>query len=250
MEDWRRIENYFWTRWSFPNCIRAIDGKHIMLQAPARSGSLFYNYKGTFSIVFMAIVDAQYRFTFIDVGAYGLNADSAIFNRSAFGLALINGELDIPPPKSLPNWPAGGVLPHCFVADEAFPIRADIMHPYPRVSRQHRLSEAEQVFNYRLSHARCIMENAFGILAQRFCIFNRRIPLKSKNADKIVKACCILYNYLMENKDIPTIYNRLNPGQEPYLQDDGAILAFDYLHGYRSADEVRALHNLFKTYFQ
>ena len=245
MEDWRRIENDFWTRWNFPNCIGAIDGKH-MLQAPARSGSLFYNYKGTFSIVLMAIVDAQYRFTFIDVGTYGSNAGGAIFN----GLALINGELDIPPPKSLSNWLAGGVLPHCFVADEAFPLRADIMRPYPRASRQHRLSEVEQVFNYRLSRARRIVENAFGILAQRFCIFNRRIPLKPKNADKIVKACCVLHNYLIKNKDIPTIYNRLNPDQEPYLQDDGGILAFEHLHGYRSADEVRALCNLLKTYFQ
>ena len=242
MQDWRKIESEFWTWWNFPNCIGAIDGKHIMLQAPARSGSVFYNYKGTFSIVLMAIVDAQYRFTFIDVGACGSNA--------AFGLALINGELDIPPPKSLPNWPAGGVLPHCFVADEVFPLRADIMHPYPRASRQHRLSEAEQMFNYRLSHARRIVKNAFGTLAQRFCIFNRRIPLKPKNADKVVKACCVLHNYLMENKDIPTIYNRLNPDQEPYLQDDGAIHAFEHLHGYRSADEVRALCNLFKTYFQ
>ena len=250
MQDWRKIESEFWTRWNIPNCIGAIDGKHIMLQTPARSGSLFYNYKGTFSIVLMAIVDAQYKFTFIDVGAYGSNADGAIFNRSAFGLALINGELDIPPPKSLPNWPAEGVLPHCFVADEAFPLRADIVRPYPRASRWHRLSEAKQVFNYRLSRASRIVENAFGILAQRFRIFNRRIPLKPKNADKVVKACCILHNYLMENKDIPTMCNRLNPDQEPYLQDDGAILAFEHLHGYRSADEVRALCNLFKTYFQ
>ena len=205
MQDWRKIESEFGTRWNFPV-------------------SLFYNYKGTFSIVLMAIVDAQYIFIFIDVGAYGSNADGAIFNRSAFGLALINGELDIPPPKSLPNWPAGGVLPHCFVANEAFPLRADIMRPYPRASKQHRLSEAEQVFNYRLSRARRIGENAFGILAQRFHIFNQRKPLKLKNADKAVKACCILLNYLIENKDIPTMYNRLNPDQEPYLQDDGPFL--------------------------
>ena len=104
--------------------------------------------------------------------------------------------------------------------------------------------------NYRLSCVRCIVENAFGILAQRFHIFNRRIPLKPKNVDKVDKACCILHNYLMENKDIPPIYNRLNPDQEPYLQEDEAILAFEHFHGYRSADEVRALRNLFKTYFQ
>ena len=75
----------------------------------------------------LALVDADYRFTFIDVGYYGINGDSGIFKTSSLGQAFMNGNLNIPGPKSLPGWPQGGSLPHCIVGDEAFPIRMDLM---------------------------------------------------------------------------------------------------------------------------
>ena len=197
----------------------------------------------------MALVDSSYRFTFVDIGDYGSNADGAIFTRSAFGQALLDGELDLPGPKELPNYPQGGVLPHCIVADEAFPLRPDIMRPYPRENRQIKLTREEQIFNYRLSRARRIVENGFRILVQRFRVFNRKLLLMPQNADKVVKACCILYNYLTEQQDYPTMCNRLNPDQDPFLHEDGAILDLDNLNGYRSAAAARALRNICRDYF-
>ena len=47
---WRDIANSFEKNWNFPNCIGALDGKHIVIQAPHNSGSLYYNYKHTFLI--------------------------------------------------------------------------------------------------------------------------------------------------------------------------------------------------------
>ena len=126
-EDWKQIEHRFNMKWNFPNCIGSLDGKHIMMKCPPNSHSLYYNYKGFFSIVLMALVDADYHFIYIDVGNYGSNGDSGIFKNSSLGEAFTGQLLDIPGPKRLPGYPKGGALPHCIVADEAFPLRMDLM---------------------------------------------------------------------------------------------------------------------------
>ena len=80
-EDWIRIEKGFNNRWNFPNCVGALDGKYIVLQSPAKSGSQYFNCKGTFSLVLMALVDHEYRFTLVDTGNYGSKSDGAVFKK-------------------------------------------------------------------------------------------------------------------------------------------------------------------------
>jgi len=91
MESWVETVMEYEKTWNFPNCLGGIDGKHVMMQAPPNSGSIFFNYKNFFSIVLLATCDAQYRFTTIDVGAYGRQSDSGIFQNSKFGRALEEG---------------------------------------------------------------------------------------------------------------------------------------------------------------
>ncbi|OXA64574.1 putative nuclease HARBI1 [Folsomia candida] len=86
--DWLEISNRFNAQWNMPNCLGAIDGKHVAITIPPNSGSAFYNYKGFFSIVLMAVGDADYRLSYIDVGSYGSEGDSTVFRNSAFGKAL------------------------------------------------------------------------------------------------------------------------------------------------------------------
>lgn len=77
-DEWRVIANDFGNRWNFHNCIGAMDGKHFKIYPPLKSGSLFYNYKDSFSIVLLAVVDAQLQFVYLDVGTNGRISDSGI----------------------------------------------------------------------------------------------------------------------------------------------------------------------------
>ena len=84
-DGWVRISNDFWHLWGFPVFLGAIDGKHCVIKCPSNSGSSFYNYKSTFSLVLMAVVDASYMFTYVDVGDYGRQSDSGVFGNAQFG---------------------------------------------------------------------------------------------------------------------------------------------------------------------
>ena len=99
----------------------------------------------------MALVDVDYQFIYVDIDDYGSQSDGAVFKNSNLGQAFVNGELDTPEPKELPNYPEGGVLSYCWVGNEAFPCRMDLMQPYPRGTRGLRFPLAQKSFNYRLS---------------------------------------------------------------------------------------------------
>ncbi|PNF22512.1 hypothetical protein B7P43_G14377 [Cryptotermes secundus] len=178
-DEWKAIQKAFECRWNFPNCCGALDGKHIQIMRPKNSASLFFNYKGTYSIILFAMVDADYCFRYIDVGRDGRSSDSTVFRNSSLNAAMEQNFL---------NWPTGGL----FVGDDAFPIQPYLLKPY-----SHRwLSDEERIFNYRLSRARRVAENAFGILAARFRIFCRPINLSVETIDLVVKAACALHNWL------------------------------------------------------
>ena len=128
--EWSAVANEFERKWNFPNCIGAMDGKHIVMQAPARSGSYFFNYKKSHSIVLMAVCNANYEFTLLDIGDTGRNSDGGVFGHSDMGIAFESNLLNIPDPIELSGTEIK--CPYILVADEAFPLKAYLMKPYPR----------------------------------------------------------------------------------------------------------------------
>ena len=167
---WSKIVNDFWDLWNFPNCSGAIDGKHVKVQAPPNSCSMFFNYKHSFSVVLLTLVDARYKFTVVDIGSYVRNSDGGIFAHSKLGKYL-EIYVGIPEDKQLPG--TSFLAPHVIVGDEAFPLKTYLTRPYP--GSQSKGGNETSIFNYRLSKARRVVENAFGILSQKFQICQRTL---------------------------------------------------------------------------
>ncbi|XP_054745861.1 uncharacterized protein LOC129250248 [Anastrepha obliqua] len=198
--------------WNIPNCVGAIDGKHVAIKCPAKSSSMYYNYKKFFSIVLMAVCDAKYTFTAVSIGSYGSQSDGGIFQLSSFGQNLMQNTLPLPPPARI-SMESPQPLPHFFVGDAAFPLRTNLMRPYPGFN----LPRTKRIFNYRLSRARRVTDNSFGILTARWRILRTTIECDPKNCEKIVLACIVLHNFIILNDHnrwyCPENYvDRLEPG--------------------------------------
>ena len=99
-EEWLEIADGFAQHWQLPHCIGAVDGKHIRVRKPRKSGTLFFNYKKYFSVVLFAAVDSEYRFLYVDVGSEGRVGDSRIWKDSPLYRDMNDEKnpLHIPPP--------------------------------------------------------------------------------------------------------------------------------------------------------
>ena len=99
-------------------------------------------------------------------------------------------------PKSDVLWKNCLKCPYHVIGDDAFPLRNDIMKPFPF---RHLVHE-QHIINYRLSRARRTVENAFGIMANRFGVLLTKIMLEPKKARKVMLAICCLHNMLIEEQ--------------------------------------------------
>ena len=188
--EWKEIANEFLRRWNFPHACGALDGKHVACKWTPNSGSTYHNYEGFFSIVLMALVDADYKFIWVDVGPDGAASEAQIYNQCELKEVLQNKTIGFPDPEPLPGDDIH--IPYFFVADNAFQLRTDMMKPFPFRN----MTVEERIFNYRLSRARRVVENAFGILAQRFQILLSTMQHTPDNVRIIVQACVCLHNLM------------------------------------------------------
>jgi len=225
--EWQEISDNWLNRWNFPHVIGAIDGKHIACKAPANSGSDFYNYKGFFSIILLAVVTSDYKFLWIDVSGKGASSDAHIYNASELSDGLQNNDiLGFPQPDPLPGDTEN--IPYFLVGDDAFALRSYMMKPYGNRN----MTRKQRIFNYRLSRARRVVENSFGILANRFQVLFTTMMHEADTVRLIVTTCVLLHN-LMRTR-FPVMQNRLVDFERP----DGALVPGAWRAGRNLQDTV------------
>ena len=86
------------------------------------------------------------------------------------------------------------------VSDEIFQLKDYLMHPYPG-TRSGKLTIDQAVFNYQLSRARRVIENAFGILAAQWKLFCKPIRADKENITSYILAGVALHNYLQQTEN-------------------------------------------------
>lgn len=233
------IAEEFERKWNFPNAIGAIDVKHITFSASKSLGSAYYNYKNSHSIVLLALVDANYNFRYIDIGCNGRVSDGGVFLNSSLYKALFQegNVLNLPESRLLPG--RNTKMPYVILVNGAFSLSSSLMKPFSLKG----LSSQQRVFNYRLSRGRRVVENAFGLLANRFRVLLNCIHLRSEKVQKIRLACCALHNFL--RKKCPSFTEE----NERVNNDFTFKHSLEQQGGNRSKNSARDVREQFTNYF-
>jgi hypothetical protein len=194
----QEIADEFERQWNCPDCLGAIDGKHVRGRCPQSSGSQFCNYKSYLSVHLQATVEAKYKFVTVDIGAYGRQNDSGVFTESSVFRHLEAGSFNLPPPRQIPR--TNITLPYVLVGDQGYPLKEYLMRPNHtdniRVSRQ------KEIFNHRLSRAPRTVECAFGILVAKWRCLKTELQVNPEHADTIIRTVCLLHNIIIDKEGV------------------------------------------------
>ena len=138
----------------FPKLSGAIDVKHI-IKPPPGTGSEFFNYNKSFSVILLAITRPDYECLYAYGGSNGRMNDSGVWNNSDLRRKFENDGMNVPDPNPLPFVIIR--VPYVFVGDDAFTLKNYMMKPFSRRD----LTTERQVYNYRQSRARRFSEKFF-----------------------------------------------------------------------------------------
>ena len=162
--------------------------------------------------------------------------------------SIQDGTIKLPPSEPLPNDTED--TPYFFIGDDAFPLRQHMLKPFSG-----RYMENEQlVFNYRLSRARRVVENLFGILGARFRCLLHTLEVTPEKAVSVTKACLTLHNLFRDRYGVNNISvdeedenNEVIPGQ---WRTDAIMHEVDtQLHAPRANAAGQALRTTLQHYF-
>ena len=144
----------------------------------------------------LAVIDAGYIFRLVDIGMSGSNSDGGVLLKSEMGKKFEAGQYEFSGRMTLAT---GAVVPAVIVGDDAFPLKTYMLKPYSDKSYDY------NVFNYRLSRARMVSENGFGILSARCRILHSLVETEPELATLATKTAVIIHNFLMTSGDFSNI---------------------------------------------
>lgn len=208
----------------------------------------------------MAVCDADYNFLLVVIGASGRFSDSGVFKNTSFGKAICGDTtiLNIPNDEYLP---ASNIkAPFVIVGDEAFPLLTNLMRPFPGRNRSEGLPVDESTYNYRLSRARRVIENSFGVLSAKWRIYRRPILAKRETVVRIVKSTICLHNWIKTKNSFyfPEGYidreeanGQISTGRwrQEVSTEDGGLISIGRSGANNSSGNALHIRNNFKRYF-
>ena len=186
-ESLREVVDGFKLKYDFPQCAGAVDGTHIPIISPEEYPADYFNRKGWHSIVMQGTMNHLGQFVDIYVGWPGRVHDARVFANSTLYKKGQDGVL-------LPNWTetiSGKDVSLVILGDPAYPLLPWLMKTYPDNGR---LNQQQKTFNYRLSHARVVVEHAYGRLKGRWRCLQKRLDISVCDVPKFVVACVVLHN--------------------------------------------------------
>ncbi|CAG2257297.1 unnamed protein product [Mytilus edulis] len=174
--DWRAIADEFQKRWNVPHACGALDGKHVAIRCPPKTGPFT---------------------TITRVFSHWYSLPWLMLTTSFYGLMLAelkecleDGTIGFPEPDPLPNDDQN--MPYFLLGDDAFGLRTYLMKPFSIRG----MSKEQAITNYRISRGRRVVENAFGILAQRWQIFLSTMGQVPDTVSVIIETCVCLHNLM------------------------------------------------------
>ncbi len=128
------------------------------------------------------------------MGCQGGVSDGGVFKNCKLFKDLVANKLNLPLPSPLPGMTTE--MPYIFLGDEAFALSDNLMKPYSGINPK---GFKQFIFNYRLSRARRVSDNAFGLISAVFRVLRKPLLLEPKKAELVVMATICLHNFLRKS---------------------------------------------------
>ncbi|MCO5586343.1 hypothetical protein L7F22_040283 [Adiantum nelumboides] len=188
MQKLQQVNDGFEAKQGFPNCYGAIDVTHINMYLPlGEAVAHWFDRDHNYSMTLQAVVDDDMRFLDIMCGMPGVCKDIRILQNSSLYIKAQSNEILNGPPFIHGSHRVQEYL----LGDGGYLDLPWLVIPFPAPD----MNENTQLFNYKLSSTRIVVERVFGSLKQMWGYLHQRInQLDVTLLPKIIATCCILHN--------------------------------------------------------